>query len=35
VDDSFRQYCIESFFRRMNKGGSLAKTDKLDDGDVR
>ena len=31
LDDSFREYCIDSLFRRMQRGGSLAKTDKLED----
>jgi len=31
--DSFKQYCIESFWRRTYRGGSLASTQRLDDGE--
>jgi len=34
--ESFRQYCIESFWRRMYRGGSFASMQRLDHhGEVR
>jgi len=33
--ESFRQYCIESFWRRTYRGGSFASMQRLDDGEVR
>jgi len=33
--ESFKQYCIESFWRRTYTGGSFASMQRLDDGEVR
>ena len=32
--ESFKQYCIESFWRRTYRGGSFASMQRRDDGDI-